>query len=195
MATIVDAITQAAQNIGVDPKLAIEVARAESNLDPNTPDSSAGAIGLFQLEPATAAALGVDPRDVNQNIQGGITYLGQLLGQFSGSIPAALAAYDWGPTNVSKAMTAYGANWISHLPAETTAYVTKIVRNLQLYTATVTPASVANGIVQALSPDQATTPPAPTFVPAAAAPVSYTGIVIVAALAVGAYIFAEVFLE
>jgi soluble lytic murein transglycosylase-like protein len=187
VATVTDLITAEAQRQGVDPGLAIEVARAESNLDPNTPDSSAGAIGLFQLEPATAAMLGVNPRDMNQNITGGIRYIGQLLGQF-GSIPAALAAYNWGPGNVSRALAQYGAVWVNHLPSETAAYVSTIMRNLAQYSASVTPASIANGVTQLLTPssDQAAAGPSSSAV---------GPIVILTALAVGAYIVAEVFLE
>lgn len=187
---IADQITQEAQRQGVDPALAIEVARAESGLDPNVGDSPAGAIGLFQLEPATAAQLGVNPRDVMQNIAGGIRYLGMMLAQF-GSIPAALAAYNWGPGNLGGAMQQYGTAWAQHLPAETSNYVAKIMRNLASYTATITPASVANGVTQLL------TPAAPTDQGGAIATSdglgTMSGFAIVGAIIVGVYIFAEVF--
>lgn len=190
MATVVDLITAEAQRQGVDPKLAIEVARAESGLDPNTSDSSAGAIGLFQLEPATAAQLGVDPRDLYGNIRGGVTYLRQMLAQF-GNIPAALAAYNCGPGCISKAIAQGGANFLSYAPAETRNYVAKIIRNLSQYTANVTPASIANGVVQLLSPprpdDAALTPPV--------ADNRLMGIAILAALGIGVYLIAEGFAE
>src|SRR5579864_15897 len=93
-------IVQTANRYGVDPALAIEVDTAESRMNPNTPDSSAGAIGIFQLEPSTAAQLGVDPRDPVQNIDGGVRYLQQMLSRFS-DVSEALGAYDWGPGNVS----------------------------------------------------------------------------------------------
>src|SRR3981081_4568837 len=115
--TIIDTAT----TYGVNPALALEVATAESGMNPNTPDSSAGAIGIFQLEPATAASLGVDPRDPQQNITGGVMYLQQQLSRF-GDVSEALAAYDWGPTNVSKAMAKYGAGWLQHAPGETQHY-------------------------------------------------------------------------
>lgn len=194
MATVVELITQEAQRQGVDPNVAIEVANAESGLDPFTADSSAGAIGLFQLEPATAAALGVNPRDVNQNIQGGIAYLRQMLARFS-SIPAALAAYNWGPGNLSKAIAQWGANWSAHLPPETSSYVSKILANLGKYQATVTPTSVANGLLQMLTP---TTPPAPDQLPtdgtAPPPPADHSmdTVLILTAIAVGVYIVAEV---
>lgn len=129
MADVTQAIANAAAAAGVNPALAIEVATAESGLNPNTPDSSAGAIGLFQLMPATAAQLGVNPRDVNQNIQGGVTYLAQMLAQFQDTA-AALGAYNWGPGHVAQAIALYGSNWLAYAPAETQNYVTKILNNL-----------------------------------------------------------------
>ncbi len=126
---ISDQIVATAQQYGVDPSLALEVAQQESGLNRNAV-SSAGAIGVFQLEPATAAMLGVNPYDVNQNIQGGIQYLAQMLAQFGGDVEAALAAYNWGPGNVSNAMAAAGSGWLSTAPAETQNYVQKILTAL-----------------------------------------------------------------
>jgi soluble lytic murein transglycosylase-like protein len=190
MATVVDLITAEAQRQGLDPSIAIEVARAESNLDPNVGDSSAGAIGLFQLEPATAAQLGVNPRDVNQNISGGITYLRQMLGTF-GNIATALAAYNWGPGNVSQAVAQWGANFLAHAPGETQSYVRKILANLGQYRATVTPQSVANGVVSML------TPAAPAADDSGMVPVPpdnrLAGFVILTAIGIGVYLVAEVF--
>ena len=83
--------------------------------------SSAGAIGVMQLEPATAAQLGVDPNDVNQNIQGGITYLKQLYQKY-GSWDQALAAYNWGPGHLDQA-TAAGTS----IPGEVLNYAKGIL--------------------------------------------------------------------
>lgn len=187
MATVVELITAEAQRQGLDPKIAIEVARAESGLDPNTPDSSAGAIGLFQLEPATAADLGVNPRDVNENIRGGVSYLRHLLGRF-GSIPVALAAYDWGTGHVQQALATWGASFLAHAPAETKNYVAKILRNLGQYTATVTPASVANGVTELLAP-----PPSPDGTPPPAIDNRLAGIAILTAIVIGVYFVAEAY--
>lgn len=192
MPTVVDLITAEAQRQGVDANLAIEVANAESGLNPNTPDSSAGAIGLFQLEPATAAQLGVDPRNVSQNIQGGITYLRQMLGQF-GSVATALAAYNWGPTRVATAVAQWGSNFLAHAPSETQNYVAKILRNLGQYAATVTPSSIANGVTQLFSAspqpgspgDTTVTPPDNRLM----------GIAILTAIGIGVYVVSEVFLN
>jgi hypothetical protein len=61
--------------------------------------SSAGAIGLGQLMPATARDLGVDPRDPLQNLDGSARYLAMMLQQF-GDPRLALAAYNAGPDAV-----------------------------------------------------------------------------------------------
>ena len=63
--------------------------------------SARGALGVMQLMPATAAALGVDPYDVQDNLRGGALYLKRQLARF-GSVPLALAAYNAGPAAVSR---------------------------------------------------------------------------------------------
>lgn len=77
------------------PSLPLAVMQAESSGNQSAV-SPAGAIGLFQLLPSTAAGLSVNPSDPTQNIQGGLTYLQQLYNQF-GSWNLALEAYNEGP--------------------------------------------------------------------------------------------------
>ncbi len=124
--SITDEITQEAGVYGVDPTLALHVAQAESGVNQNAV-SPKGAIGVFQLMPATAASLGVNPADVAQNIQGGVEYLSQMLSRFGGDVQKALAAYDWGPGNVASAIAQWGDAWLDHVPSETYNYVTAIV--------------------------------------------------------------------
>lgn len=64
--------------------------------------SSAGAIGMMQLMPKTAAMLGVNPWVEAENILGGARYLAQLSRQFAGNLHLALAAYNAGPAAVTK---------------------------------------------------------------------------------------------
>ena len=93
---------EAANTFGVSVNLLQSIAKAESNFNANAV-SSAGAVGIMQLMPATAAALGVtDSRDAYQNIMGGAKYISQLLQKYSGNISLALAAYNAGSANVDK---------------------------------------------------------------------------------------------
>lgn len=147
---ITQIIADAANAAGIDATLAINVAVAESSLNPNAV-SPAGAQGLFQLMPATAKQLGVtNPFDPTQSAQAGTRYLAQLLAQFNGDETSALAAYNWGPGNVANAQAQYGAAWLTYAPAETQNYVSKILGGQPGFTATVTPDSIANGFVSAV---------------------------------------------
>ncbi|MFS8640308.1 MAG: lytic transglycosylase domain-containing protein [Symbiobacteriaceae bacterium] len=92
---------EAARRYGLDPRLLWAVARAESGLNPAAV-SPAGAVGLMQLMPSTARALGVsDPFDPVQNVDAGARYLRQQLERF-GDIRLALAAYNAGPGAVQR---------------------------------------------------------------------------------------------
>ena len=95
-------ISAAAARNGVDPALLTGLIRAESNFDPNA-KSPAGAQGLTQLMPATAAGLGVtNPLDPAKAIEGGAKYLRQQLDRFGGDASKALAAYNAGPGAVER---------------------------------------------------------------------------------------------
>jgi soluble lytic murein transglycosylase-like protein len=84
----------------IDPDLFERLVQHESGFQPDV-RSSAGAYGLTQLMPGTAADLGVDPTDPIQNLRGGARYLRQQLDAF-GDTNTALAAYNAGPGNVRK---------------------------------------------------------------------------------------------
>jgi hypothetical protein len=73
---------------------------AESSYNP-TAISPKGAYGLGQLMPATARELGVDPRDISQNLDGAARYLLAQLAEFH-SVDLALAAYNAGPHRVAQ---------------------------------------------------------------------------------------------
>jgi soluble lytic murein transglycosylase-like protein len=80
------------------------VMKAESGFQPSAV-SPKGAIGLMQLMPDTARVLGVDPRDPQQNADGGTQYLRQLLALYEkdpNQVLLALAAYNAGPAAVER---------------------------------------------------------------------------------------------
>jgi soluble lytic murein transglycosylase-like protein len=120
-ADLAAAFSAAAQATGLSPALLKAVAEQESGMQ-ETAVSSAGAIGVMQLMPGTAADLGVDPYNAAQNIMGGARYLAELLHQF-GSLSLALAAYNAGP----EAVLRYGG-----IPpyAETERYVAAVEARL-----------------------------------------------------------------
>ena len=119
-------IEEAAAQNGLEPAVLHGLIEQESGFDPNA-TSSAGALGLTQLMPGTAASLGVsEPLNPSQSIDGGARYLGRLVRQFGGNISDALAAYNAGPGAVEQ----YGG-----IPpyAETRQYVTKVLANAEAY--------------------------------------------------------------
>jgi hypothetical protein len=94
-------IKAAAAKAGIDPALLAALAWSESGFRSDA-QSGAGAIGLTQLMPATAAGMNVDPTDPAQNLEGGARYLAVQLRRF-GRVDLALAAYNAGPTAVNRA--------------------------------------------------------------------------------------------
>jgi soluble lytic murein transglycosylase-like protein len=95
-------ITQAAQANGIDPALLAGLIKQESGFNPNA-GSGAGARGLTQLMPGTAAGLGVtNVLDPVQSINAGAKYLKQQLDAFGGDVTKALAAYNAGPGAVKR---------------------------------------------------------------------------------------------
>lgn len=89
-------IQKASAKYGVDADLVKAVIQNESAYDPEAV-SSAGALGLMQLMPATAASLGVEnPLDPEENIEGGVKLLRELLNQFGGNLTNTVAAYNAG---------------------------------------------------------------------------------------------------
>jgi soluble lytic murein transglycosylase len=140
---------------GVDPAVTLAVIRQESSFD-HAVVSPAGALGLMQLMPATAAivarqlgeqavtqvSLLTDPA---QNMQLGGAYMQDLLTQFGGCLPLAVAAYNAGPGRVTQWLSDYGdprksqiemVDWIELIPFnETRNYVERVLENAVIYRA------------------------------------------------------------
>jgi cell wall-associated NlpC family hydrolase len=109
---------QAGATYGVPEQLLAAVAATESSDQPDA-TSSAGAQGLMQLMPSTAASLGVDPFDPSQAVNGAAQLLSSYHTSY-GSWSLALAAYNAGPGAVEE----YGG-----IPpyAQTQAYVQNVL--------------------------------------------------------------------
>jgi soluble lytic murein transglycosylase-like protein len=96
------AIAEAAARHELDPAVLTALVQVESGFRTNavSPD---GALGIAQLMPETARALGVaDPFDLRGGLEGGAKYLKEQLGRFSGDLALALAAYNAGPAAVAR---------------------------------------------------------------------------------------------
>jgi hypothetical protein len=119
-----DLFARAGARHGVDPSLLAAVASQESSFNASAV-SPAGAQGLMQFMPATAAGLGVNPLDPTSSIDGAARYLSNLTQQF-GSTELALAAYNAGPGTVSR----YGG--IPPYP-ETQNYVRSVMSKAEAY--------------------------------------------------------------
>jgi soluble lytic murein transglycosylase-like protein len=119
-----DLVREAASRHGLPPEFVASVARAESAFNPRAV-SHKGAIGLMQLMPATAAALGADPQDPAQNADAGARLLRDLLIRYQehpDQVRRALAAYNAGEGAVKK---------YNGVPpyAETLTYVERVLKH------------------------------------------------------------------
>jgi soluble lytic murein transglycosylase-like protein len=113
-------VGQAAKREEVDAGLLRSVIQQESGFRPCAV-SAKGAMGLMQLMPATATQLGVDdPFNPKQNVDAGARFLKQLLANYAGDVPLALAAYNAGSSKVSE------AGGIPFIP-ETVDYVRRVM--------------------------------------------------------------------
>lgn len=136
----------------VERPLLLAIVRTESAFDQDAM-SAAGARGLMQLMPGTAALIAkrlqlpyaVDrlTSDGLYNLTLGRAYLEQLLDDFGGSYPLAIAAYNAGPGRIRQWLHDYGdprgrqidmVDWIEAIPfTETRLYVQRVLESVQIY--------------------------------------------------------------
>ena len=122
-AAVESTLRNAAVRHGVPVRLALSVARAESDLV-HTRISGTGAMGVMQLMPGTARELGLtDPFELEQNVDGGVRYLKQLLGVYRGNVRRTLAAYNAGPARIAK-------RGPLTMPGTTRTYVARILSHM-----------------------------------------------------------------
>jgi soluble lytic murein transglycosylase-like protein len=140
-------LVRAGARHNIDADLLASVVQAESNGNAHAV-SRAGARGLMQLMPATAADLGVQNSFApEENIGGGTAYLDALLTRYHDDITLAVAAYNAGPAAVDRyhGVPPY---------AETRAYVARVIREFNRRKRAATQASHATMHAQ-LQPTQA----------------------------------------
>lgn len=110
------------------PAIVEAVIAAESSGNPNAVGKK-GEVGLMQLMPRTSEELGLpagERTDPVKNRETGTRYLNQMVKKF-GSVEKALAAYNWGPGNLEKAIAQHGENWMAVIPESTRRYIQKIM--------------------------------------------------------------------
>ena len=119
-------VSDASHTNGVPPGLIRAVVMAESAGNPSA-ISVAGAQGLMQLMPGTAAGCGVsNPFDPTQNVQCGTGYLRSLLNHYHNNVTLAVAAYNAGPGAVDR------YHGVPPYP-ETRAYVVRVLSAYRSY--------------------------------------------------------------
>jgi soluble lytic murein transglycosylase-like protein len=116
-------VRRIARRYSVEWELVMAIIASESGGDPAAV-SPAGAVGLMQLMPQTAVALGVDPWDPEQNVEGAVRYFSSLLSTF-GSVDLSLVAYNAGPGFAQR----YKEGTVE-LGAETRAFLMRVGRRL-----------------------------------------------------------------
>ena len=115
-----------ASDAGIPPELFVRQIQQESGFNPAA-ISPAGAIGIAQFMPATAAALGFDPHNPVVSLRMAALYMAQKQASYHGDDAQALAAYNAGDGAVQSAIARCGTRWLSCTPPETQQYVAAIV--------------------------------------------------------------------
>lgn len=117
---------QDAAGVGISPDYFVRQINAESGFNPNAV-SPAGAVGIAQFLPSTAAGLGVNPLDPIQALRGAARLMANYAQNYGGDYAKALAAYNAGSGTVQYAVNACGANWMNCVPPETQQYIHTIM--------------------------------------------------------------------
>ena len=115
-----------AQQVGIQPAIFVKQINQESGFNPNA-TSPAGAEGIAQFMPATAAGLGINPWNPTQALQAAASMMARSVQQYGGDYQKALAAYNAGSGALQQAMNACGSGWLRCMSAETQHYVSTIL--------------------------------------------------------------------
>jgi Transglycosylase SLT domain len=113
---------QDATAAGISPVYFVRQINQESGFNPGAV-SPAGALGIAQFEPGTAAGLGIDPWNPVQALRGAAQLMASYNRTYGGDYAKALAAYNGGSGTEQYAVNNCGANWLNCLPGETRHYI------------------------------------------------------------------------
>lgn len=123
-------IVRAAEaNAHLPPGMLVSVWGAESNYSRNTRQSSAGAVGPFQMMPSVYKALNINPNDITMAAPGEANLLNQYLIKYKGDEAKALAANNMKHAELDEDIAKYRDQWMSHIPIETQNYINKVMSN------------------------------------------------------------------
>jgi len=111
---------------GIPPDAFVRQINQESGFNPDSL-SPAGAEGIAQFMPDTAAGLSIDPWNPVDSLQGAAQLMANYQRNYGGDYAKALAAYNGGSGRLSYCMKYYGPAWFNCEPAETQAYIQKIM--------------------------------------------------------------------
>ncbi|WP_069804902.1 lytic transglycosylase domain-containing protein [Thermogemmatispora onikobensis] len=117
---------QAALDAGISPVYFVRQINTESGFNPYAV-SPAGAVGIAQFLPSTAAGLGIDPWNPVEALRGAARLMASYARSYGGDYAKALAAYNAGSGNLQNALNSCGGAWLSCMPAETQNYVYRIM--------------------------------------------------------------------
>jgi len=141
LAPYAEQIRAEAMRLGINPDIAMRLFHTESRGKIDAV-SGKGAAGLGQLMKPAAKEMGIsetDRFDPQKNITASLGYLKKQLDTF-GDYPKALAAYNWGPGNLTKHLNKYeGLLNVKGLPKETANYLTSIMPGGAANAAEITP--------------------------------------------------------
>jgi len=117
---------QDATQAGIDPGVFVNQIQQESGFNPRA-SSPAGAQGIAQFMPGTAAGMGINPWDPASALAGAARLDAQNLKKYNGDYSKMLAAYNAGGGSVDFAVAHYKGNWLTNMPSETQQYIAKIL--------------------------------------------------------------------
>lgn len=168
---IANLVIAEAKRQGVDPRLALAIARQESNFNQND-ISRAGAVGVMQIMPADVNDYGGgNVYNLNDNIRIGVTEIKKKLQLANGDVREALLRYNWGDGNVRSYKRRGTGNRGQQIPKEAREYADRVLGHIQRGTVANIMKASPGGEAAAMQGAQTINPaPSPSTPPSAGIP-------------------------